>query len=103
MAAVLDAGGLADCFIGLHQGKADDDILDIYAQVRREKYLKYIDIRSQRNMSRIRNADPDHVLENDKFLGILQGLEGKPEATKDFLLVSKWQSILKMPMTNRSM
>ena len=88
MAAVLDAGGLADCLNGLYHGKGGDELLDLYAEIRREKYLKFIDERSQRNFNRVRNQDPDHVLENDKFLKILQGLEGDAEATKAFLLVS---------------
>lgn len=89
MAAVLDAGGLADCLAGVYQGKAGDELLDLYARVRREKYLHYIDERSQRNFNRVRNHDPDHVLDNDKLLKIFQGLEGDPEGTKAFLLVSK--------------
>jgi 2-polyprenyl-6-methoxyphenol hydroxylase-like FAD-dependent oxidoreductase len=88
MAAVLDAGALADCLIGVYQGKAGDDLLDLYAQIRREKYLRYIDERSQRNFNRVRNKDPDHVLDNDKLLKIFQELEGNPDATKEFLLVS---------------
>lgn len=88
MAAVLDAGGLADCLIGVYQGRAGDELLDLYAKIRREKYLKYIDERSQRNFNRVRNRDPDHVLENDKLLKIFQELEGDAEATKAFLLVS---------------
>lgn len=88
MAAVLDAGGLADCLVGVYQGKAGDELLDLYAQVRREKYLKFIDERSRRNFNRVRNKDPDHVLENDKLLKIFQELEGDAEGTKAFLLVS---------------
>lgn len=88
MCAVLDAGGLADCLIGVYQGKAGDELLDLYAQVRREKYLKYIDERSQRNFNRVRNQDPDRVLENDKLLKIFQEIEGDAEATRAFLLVS---------------
>jgi 2-polyprenyl-6-methoxyphenol hydroxylase-like FAD-dependent oxidoreductase len=88
MAAVLDAGGLADCLIGMYQGRADEDILDLYSQVRREKFLKYIDVRSQRNFNRVRNREPDKVMENDKLLKIFQEIEGDAEATKAFLLVS---------------
>lgn len=88
MAAVLDAGGLADCLVGVYQGKGGDELLDLYARVRREKYLHYIDERSQRNFNRVRNHDPDHVLDNDKLMKIFQGLEGDPEGTKAFLLVS---------------
>jgi 2-polyprenyl-6-methoxyphenol hydroxylase-like FAD-dependent oxidoreductase len=88
MSAVLDAGGLAECFIGLYEGLAGDEILDKYAEVRREKFLKYIDERSTKNLNRISNTDPQTVADTDKFFGILRGLEGDPEATKAFLLVS---------------
>lgn len=88
MSAVLDVDGLADCLIGLHQGKADADILDKYAQVRRDKFLQYVDARSIKNMNRIMNTNPDTVLETDKFLGILTDLEGDHDRTKAFLLVS---------------
>jgi hypothetical protein len=86
--AVLDAGALADCLIGIYQGKAGDELLDLYAQIRREKYLKYIDERSKRNFNRVRNQDPDRLLENDKLLKIFQEIEGDAEATRAFLLVS---------------
>ena len=88
MAAVLDAGGLADCLIGVYQGKAGDELLDLYAEIRREKFMKYIDVRSQRNLNRVRHRNPDHVLEDDKLLQIFQNIEGDAEATKAFLLVS---------------
>jgi hypothetical protein len=88
MAAVLDAGGLADCLIGVYQGRAGDELLDLYSQIRREKYIKYIDERSRRNFHRVRNADPDSVERNDKLLKIFKEIQGDPEATKAFLLVS---------------
>ena len=90
MTAILDIGGLADCLIGLYEGKADESILDLYAEIRREKFLKYVDARSIKNLNRITNSDPDNVLETDKFLQLLKGLEGDDEATKAFLMVSLW-------------
>ena len=87
MSGVLDAGGLADCLIGLYDGRARDEILDLYAEVRREKFLKFVDLRSMKNMARISKSDPNTVLDTDKFLGILKELEGDDEATKSFLLV----------------
>lgn len=87
MSGVLDAGGLADCLIGIYEGRAGDELLDIYAEIRREKFLKYVDARSIKNMNRIAKSDPDTVLETDKFLGILKGLEGDDEGAKAFLLV----------------
>ena len=88
MTAVLDIGALADCLIGYYEGKADEDILDKYAEIRREKFLRYVDARSLKNMHRINKSDPHTVLETDKFLGILRDLEGDSEGTKAFLLVS---------------
>jgi 2-polyprenyl-6-methoxyphenol hydroxylase-like FAD-dependent oxidoreductase len=89
MSAVVDAGGLAECLIGLYEGKAGEDILDTYAEVRREKFLKYVDGRSIKNLERISKTDPWTVLETDKFFGILKELNGDPEATRAFLLVSE--------------
>ena len=88
MTAVVDVGALADCLIGYYEGKADESILDLYAEIRREKFLKYVDARSMKNMNRIMHTDPDTVVETDKFFQLLKGLEGDDEATKAFLLVS---------------
>jgi 2-polyprenyl-6-methoxyphenol hydroxylase-like FAD-dependent oxidoreductase len=88
MAATMDVAGLADCLIGFYEGKADENILDLYAEIRREIFLKYIDARSLKNMNRIMKSDPNTVLNTDKFLGILKDLEGDGERTKAFLLVS---------------
>ncbi|KAK3935712.1 FAD/NAD(P)-binding domain-protein [Diplogelasinospora grovesii] len=88
MSAVLDAGGLADCLIGYYEGRADEDILDTYAEVRREKFIKYVDSRSTRNLERVSKSDPWTVLETDKFFAILRGLEGNKQKTREFMLVS---------------
>lgn len=96
MTAVLDVGGLADCFIGLYEGKAGEDILDTYAEVRREKFLKYVDARSIKNLNRVATSDPWTVLETDKFFGILRELEGDDKGTKQFLLVGLQRSIARM-------
>lgn len=87
MAAVLDVAGLADCLIGYYEGKADEDILDAYAEIRREKFLKFIDRRSRKNMDRVSKTDADTALETDPFLALLQGMEGDVEETRRFLLV----------------
>ncbi|KPI37541.1 Para-nitrophenol 4-monooxygenase [Cyphellophora attinorum] len=86
MSAVLDAGGLAQCLRGLLEGKAGEEILDLYAEVRREKFLQYVDRRSRMNYERVRNEDPGRVVREDKLMGILRGLEGDAEGTKEFLL-----------------
>ncbi|KAK3725898.1 hypothetical protein LTR37_000046 [Vermiconidia calcicola] len=86
MTACLDVGGLADCLIGYHQGKAGEEILDTYAEVRREIFLKYVDARSIKNLDRVSKADPWTVSETDKFFGILKELKEDKQALKDFLL-----------------
>lgn len=89
MTAVVDAGGLADCLIGLYDGNAGQEILDTYAEVRREKFLHFVDGRSIKNLNRISKSDPWTVADTDKFFGILKELEGDPEATRAFILVSR--------------
>lgn len=88
MSACLDVGGLADCLIGYHSGRTGAEILDTYARVRREIFLRYIDARSIKNLKRVAESDPWSVAETDKFFGILRGLNGDPEKLKEFLLVS---------------
>ena len=87
MTACVDIGGLADCLIGYHQGKAPESILDLYSEIRRQKFLKYVDTRSIKNMDRIRKANPYTVLETDKFMALLAGMENDDEKTRQFLLV----------------
>jgi 2-polyprenyl-6-methoxyphenol hydroxylase-like FAD-dependent oxidoreductase len=87
MAGILDVGGLSDCLIGIYDGKADEDILDLYAKIRREKFIHFVDRRSRKNLSRIRNADPDTALETDPFLTLLRSMEGDEQKTREFLLV----------------
>ena len=91
MTACLDVGGLADCFIGYHRGLAGPEILETYAQVRRDIFLKYVDARSIKNLDRVAKADPWAVLETDSFFGILRDLEKDKKKLKEFLL--KWSSI----------
>ncbi|KAJ9418030.1 hypothetical protein QL093DRAFT_2041214 [Fusarium oxysporum] len=86
MTAVLDVGGLADCFIGYYHGLADEDILDKYAKVRRDIFVKYVDPRSIKNLNRVATSDPQTVLETDKFFGILKDLQKDKRDMKAFLL-----------------
>lgn len=88
MNACLDVDGLADCLIGYYQGKAGEEILETYARVRRDIFMKYIDARSIKNLDRVAKTDPWTVLETDKFFGIIKELNKDKQALKDFLLVS---------------
>ena len=88
LSAALDVSGLADCLIGYYEGWTDEDILDLYAQIRRQKFVDYIDRRSRKNFDRLRVSDPDTILETDPFLALLKDMEGDNERTKAFLMVS---------------
>ena len=94
MNACLDVDGLADCFIGYHQRKAREAILDTWAQVRRDIFMKYVDARSIKNLNRVWKADPWSVLDTDKFFGIIKELNEDKQALREFLLVSYHQSML---------
>ncbi|EXM14305.1 hypothetical protein FOTG_17283 [Fusarium oxysporum f. sp. vasinfectum 25433] len=73
MTAVLDVG-------------ADEDILDKYAQIRRDMFVKYVDPRSIKNLNRVATSDPQTVLETDKFFGVLKDLQKDEESMRAFLL-----------------
>jgi 2-polyprenyl-6-methoxyphenol hydroxylase-like FAD-dependent oxidoreductase len=88
MTAVLDVNGIADCLIGYYEGKAGEEILDRYAEARRDIFLRYIDKRSIRNLEKVAKSDPMTVFETDKFFQILKDLEKDEEARRAFLLVS---------------
>ena len=91
MTACLDVGGLADCLIGYHQGRASEEILETYAKVRRDIFLKYVDARSIKNLNRVAKTDPWTVLDDDKFFGIIKELNKDKQALREFLL--KYSSI----------
>ncbi|KAF5616469.1 3-(3-hydroxyphenyl)propionate 2-hydroxylase [Fusarium sp. NRRL 25303] len=86
MTAVLDVGGLADCFIGYYHGLSDEDILDKYAEIRRDIFIRYVDPRSIKNLNRVATSDPHTVLDTDKFFGILKDLQKDEESMRAFLL-----------------
>ena len=79
--------------IGYYDGRAGEDILDLYATIRREKFMSYVDRRSKLNMRRLFELDPDRALEDDKFLRLLAENEKDADKAKAFLLVSGyWRS-----------
>ncbi|OCL10233.1 FAD/NAD(P)-binding domain-containing protein [Glonium stellatum] len=65
---ICDVGSLYDCLGAIYDGKADDSILDIYSQVRRQKYKEIVDPVSTGNIRRLFDQDPERALENDEFL-----------------------------------
>lgn len=82
---IVDIGGLFDCLSGIHANLADPSILDIYSDVRREKYKTIVDVVSQSNIRRLFDQDPDKALENDEFLKMLKANEGNVEKQREFL------------------
>ncbi|KAF5665259.1 allantoate permease [Fusarium circinatum] len=86
MTAVLDVGGLADCFIGYYHGLVGEDILEKYAEIRRDIFVRYVNPRSIKNLNRVATSDPHTVLETDKFFGILKDLQRDNNDMRAFLL-----------------
>jgi 2-polyprenyl-6-methoxyphenol hydroxylase-like FAD-dependent oxidoreductase len=87
MTGILDVGALTDCLIGYYDGRAGEEILDLYAKIRREKFPEFVDRRSIKNMKRLHGLDPERALEEDKFLQMLKDFEKVPEKMETFLLV----------------
>lgn len=81
---IVDIGGLYDCLVGIHEGVADDAILDKYSEIRRQKYNEIVNPISSDNLLRMFDQDPDKALENDEFLKICKRTETDLEFAKEF-------------------
>ncbi|KAK6199102.1 hypothetical protein LQW54_010084 [Pestalotiopsis sp. IQ-011] len=79
---IVDVGGLVDCLIGIYKGKADDNILDIYSKVRREKYRQFVDPISSANLIRMYDEDPNTVLQRDEALQMMKSIGNDPAKRK---------------------
>lgn len=84
---LVDIGNLYDCLAGIHNGLADDSILDKYSKIRRDKYLNIIDPVSSENLRRLWQ-NPDQALEVDEFLQMCERASTDPETGKTLQLVS---------------
>lgn len=84
---LVDVGNLFDCLNGIHQGLADDSILDRYNEVRREKYLNIIDPVSSQNLRHLLQ-DPDVALKEDPLFQNMDMLKD-PEAVAKLVTVSR--------------
>ena len=93
----MDVGNLFDCLNGIHQGLADDSILDRYNEVRREKYLTIIDPVSSQNLRHLLQ-DPDVALKEDPLFQNMDMLKD-PEAVAKLVTVSR-ASIVNANMTS---
>ncbi|KIW90478.1 uncharacterized protein Z519_09124 [Cladophialophora bantiana CBS 173.52] len=81
---IVDIGGLYDCLVGIHDGLADDSILDKYSEIRRQKYNEVVNPISSANIVRLFGQDPDKALENDEFLKMCKRTETDEEFAKEF-------------------
>ncbi|KAK8113488.1 FAD binding domain-containing protein [Apiospora sp. TS-2023a] len=75
----VDAGGLADCLMGMWDGVADESILDLYSEKRRDKWVNLIDPASQDNFRRVSDPDPDTLLERDAVMKACKAAESSEE------------------------
>lgn len=86
---IVDVGGLYDCLAGIHDGKADDSILDKYSDIRQEKWYKLSDPISSENIRRLWK-DPETIGDEDEFLLALKRTAVDPEFSDEFQKVSTW-------------
>lgn len=90
---IVDVGGLSDCLNGIWTGQADPSILDLYDQVRRQKYKEIVDQISSSNLLRM-FTNPETILEpgQDEFLTMcLKAEKDKKLAREMQLWVNKLQ------------
>ncbi|KAJ5157146.1 uncharacterized protein N7482_008246 [Penicillium canariense] len=83
---IADVGCLYDSLIGIHNGLADESILDIYSAVRKRIWTEIIDPMSRDNFRRLHDQDPDSARENDEFFQMLLKAESDEELAKELAL-----------------
>ncbi|OJD38121.1 fad binding domain-containing protein [Diplodia corticola] len=81
---IVDVGGLYDCLAGIHDGLADEAILDVYSDVRRRMWTDVVDPVSSDNIRRLFGQDPDLAAEKDDFIKLINVAE-KDEKVRDEL------------------
>lgn len=68
---ILDAGALGDVLVAVINERKSEALLDRYSDLRRKVFLEVVDPRSQANVRRISETDPDTVGQTDPFLKML--------------------------------
>lgn len=91
----VDVGCLYDCLYGIWTHQADDSILDLYSEVRRQKYKEIIDPISTENFKRVFDQDPEVAGEKDHFLVLCK----KAAEDKDF--ARQMHSVSKISMLRK--
>lgn len=64
---IADAGCLFDALMGIHYRLADDRILDVYSDIRKQIWIDIIDPMSRVNFERLLARDANAVGDNDPF------------------------------------
>ena len=70
---LLDAGALGDVLVAIMNEGKSEALLDRYSELRRKVFRELVDPRSQANVRRISENDPDTVAQTDPFLMMLSG------------------------------
>ena len=83
----VDVGCLYDCLYGIWTHQADDSILDLYSEVRRQKYKDIIDPISTENFKRVFDQDPEVAGEKDHFLVLCKKAAEDKEFARQMHLV----------------
>lgn len=86
---IADVGCLFDSLIGIHEGLADESILDTYSKVRKYIWTEIIDPMSRENFRRLHDQDPNHACDNDEFFQVLIKAESDPELAQELALVRR--------------
>ncbi|KAJ3495345.1 hypothetical protein NLG97_g3459 [Lecanicillium saksenae] len=77
---IADVGSLRDCLVAIHEEKANDSILDIYSEVRRDKWKNIIDPMSQSTL-RMVFSDPAKITDSPAYK-MSQLMRADPEAAR---------------------
>jgi 2-polyprenyl-6-methoxyphenol hydroxylase-like FAD-dependent oxidoreductase len=85
---IADVGNLFDALIGIHQGLADETILDRYSEERRRIWKDIIDPMSRENFRRVWETDVETARGNDAFFKMCVQAETDDDLARKLALVS---------------
>ncbi|KAL2820944.1 hypothetical protein BDW59DRAFT_174284 [Aspergillus cavernicola] len=82
---IADVGCLHDALMGLHTGKANESILDTYAEIRKKIWTEIIDPLSRENFARL-HQDAETARENDPFFRLCVQAETDADLSREIAL-----------------
>lgn len=74
---LLDAAALADALVPVYHKREPDNLLDMYAEVRRNVFVNVVNPTSQANKRRLHEFDPVTIGETDPFLMTLRAADAE--------------------------